>query len=253
VRRLCQTVVPVAGLLAQSGSTLRESEYRALEVLARAPLEEVEPLLLSAGRFAETPSPLLDPAERVALLVRLGVFGVRLAVDLIAGGVVASGPQLATELVARSGLTELRQVLATQFAARRDVLKSRSALLALEAVLDDLPLPAPGRLAGEFERVSAGAHEFVELRLLNGLRRGGARLPAVDMEEIERLLGGSGPSSPARLGLPAGADGDDLDRELASVIARWQRRAESPMSNRQMADAARVVVRTCEGLHAALA
>ncbi|MDQ1505509.1 MAG: hypothetical protein QOD57_3236 [Actinomycetota bacterium] len=253
VRRLCQTVIPVAGLLAQSGSTLREAEFRALEVLARAPLEGVDALLLSASRFAEAPSPLLDPAEREQLLARLGLFGVRLAVDLIAGGVVASAPQLATELVARSGLRELQQVLATQFAARRDVLKSRSALLAVEAVLVDLPLPASGRLAGEFERVSAGAHEFVELRLLNGLRRGGVGLPAPEMEEIERLLGGSGSSFPARLGLPAGADGHDLGRELASVIARWQRRAESPMSNRQVADAARVVVRTCEGLHAALA
>ena len=113
-------------------------------MLARAPLEEVEPLLLSADRFAEAPGPVLDPAEREALLDRLGLFGVRLAVDLIAGGVVASAPQLATELVARSGLHELQQVLATQFAARRDVLKSRSALLAAEAVFDDLPSRRPG-------------------------------------------------------------------------------------------------------------
>ena len=101
--------------------------------------------------------------------------------------------------------------------------------------------------------MSAGAHEFVELRLLNGLRRGGVRLSGADMEEIERLLGGSGSSPPDRLGLAAGAAGDELGRELASVITRWQRRAESPMSNRQVADAARVVVRTCEGLHATLA
>ena len=58
VRRLAQTVVPVAGLLAQSGATLREAEYKALDAIAGASHEEAESLLLSADRFvyAETPS-----------------------------------------------------------------------------------------------------------------------------------------------------------------------------------------------------
>jgi hypothetical protein len=33
-----------------------------------------------------------------------------------------------------------------------------------------------------------------------------------------------------------------------TAIARWQRRAENPMSSRSIADAARVLIRTCEGM-----
>src|SRR5436190_1709217 len=51
VRRLCQTVVPVAGLLAQSGSTLREAEFKALQQIAEAPADQAERLFLSADRF----------------------------------------------------------------------------------------------------------------------------------------------------------------------------------------------------------
>ncbi|MDG2113589.1 MAG: dynamin family protein, partial [Actinomycetota bacterium] len=36
IRRLCQTVVPVAGLLAESGATLRQEEFRLLQLLADA-------------------------------------------------------------------------------------------------------------------------------------------------------------------------------------------------------------------------
>jgi hypothetical protein len=56
VRRLCQTVVPVAGLLAQSGSTLREAEYKALSQIAAAPKDEAERLFLSADRFVQAPT-----------------------------------------------------------------------------------------------------------------------------------------------------------------------------------------------------
>ena len=103
IRRLCQTVVPVAGLLAQSGSTLRESEYRALEQLRRAPAEEVDGLLLSADRFAHTTlSVAVTPIEREHLLDRFGLFGVRLAVALIRSGAVKSS----TDLVRGDGRAE---------------------------------------------------------------------------------------------------------------------------------------------------
>src|SRR5215469_16303697 len=41
VRRLCQTVVPVCGLLAETAATLRETEYRALAALAALSGEQV--------------------------------------------------------------------------------------------------------------------------------------------------------------------------------------------------------------------
>ena len=249
VRRLAQTVVPVAGLLAQSGATLREAEFKALYTIANAPRDDAEALFLSADRFvqAETPIPLTN-MEREHLLDRFGLFGVRLAVALIRQGAATTATALSNELVRRSGLNELRDVLLSQFAARRDVLKARSALLALESVLHEHQVAGRDVLATELERITSGAHEFAEIRLLNALRAGGIKVKPAEAAERERLLGAEGGASHTRLGLSPEADVSEVRRALTNAIGRWQRRAESPMSSREVADAARVVIRTCEGL-----
>jgi predicted GTPase len=249
VRRLAQTVVPVAGLLAQSGATLREAEYKALDAIAGASRTDSDPLFLSADRFvkAETSIPLTS-MEREHLLDRLGMFGVRLAVALIRQGAAPNATTLSTELVRRSGLVELRDVLLSQFAQRRDVLKARSALLALEGVLHEHPRPGSDRLATELERITSGAHEFAEIRLLNALRAGGVKVKAQEATEMERVLGAEGGGLHTRMDLSPEADLSEIRRALQNAIGRWQRRAESPMSSREVADAARVLIRTCEGM-----
>ena len=250
VRRLCQTVVPVAGLLAQSGATLREAEYKAIQLIGTAPAERADRLFLSADRFVHAPTPIpLTSMEREHLLDRFGLFGVRLGAALVRQGAVTTSTQLAHELVLRSGLVELRQVLLSQFAARRDVLKARSALLALEAIVREASVPGSDQIASELERVTAGAHEFAEVRLLNALRSGAVKgVKAAESEEMERLLGAEGSEATTRLGLDGGAGDGEIRTALHNAIGRWQWRAENPLSSREVADAARVLIRTCEGL-----
>ena len=252
LRSLCQTVVAVAGLLAESGRTMRQAEFAALSTLAKAEAGETEPLLLSADRFvrSSTTAPL-DSEVRAALLERFGLFGVRVAITLIRRGTDDPGA-LAAELVKRSGLDELRGVLNSQFTERRDLLKSRSALLALELVLHREPIPASVPLAREVERITAGAHEFAELRLLTALRTRVVALPRDIRADAERLLGGDGGNPAVRLGLDPGADPAQLREAALAALAGWQRRAESPLSDRAQVGAARTLVRTCEGLLASL-
>jgi Dynamin family len=249
VRRLAQTVVPVAGLLAQSGATLREAEYKALAAIAEASREDSDPLFLSADRFVKADTPIaLSSMDREHLLDRLGMFGVRLSVALIRQGAAPNATTLSSELVKRSGLVELKDVLLSQFAERRDVLKARSALVALETVLHEHPVAGADALANDLERITSGAHEFAEIRLLNALRAGGVKVKPQEGAEMERVLGAEGGAPHIRMDLPPEADVSDIRRALQEGIGRWQRRAESPMSSREVADAARVLIRTCEGL-----
>ncbi|MGH9227756.1 MAG: dynamin family protein [Acidimicrobiales bacterium] len=249
LRRLAQTVVPVAGLLAQSATTLREAEYKALDAIASAPRERSDALCLSADRFASAQTPIpITLTDREHLLDRLGLFGVRLAVALIRQRAATNATTLATELVRRSGVRELRQVLLTRFAQRRDVLKARSALMALEGVLHEQPVAGSDVLANELERLTSSAHELAELRLLNTLRAGGMKLKEQESADMERLLGAEGAALHTRLDLGAGTDESAIRQALQDNIGRWQRRSESPMSSREIADAARVLVRTCEGM-----
>ncbi len=205
VRGLCQNVVAVAGLLAQTARTLRQAEHTALATLARTARDDLETELLSVDRFLRAGRDAEVTTEvRDRLLARFGLFGIRLSSSLIRQG--ADGPAaLATELVDRSGLRELEQVLHTQFAERRDVLKARSALLAVDSVLrtGDGTGHHQGPLAREIDRVLSGAHEFTELRLLSALRSGSVTLPNRDADDGERLLGDAGASPSARLGLAA--------------------------------------------------
>jgi Dynamin family len=255
LRAFCQTVVPVAGLLAVTGRTMRQDEYAALAALAKLPAEQLDALLLTVDRFVATDggdtAADLSAATRTALLDRFGMFGLRLSTTLIRQG-VGDAATLAAELVQRSGLVELREVLASQFTARRDVLKARSALIALDEVLRRDPRPAATPLAVEVERILAGAHEFAELRLLSDLRGRVLRPPKEQAQEAERLIGGDGSAPNQRLGLPPDAGRDELRAVALDRLTAWRRRAESPMSSRAMANAARVVVRSCEGILAGL-
>jgi hypothetical protein len=255
IRRVVQTVVPVAGLLAASGAALREDEFRTLATVAAAPRVDMDELLLTADRFARAATPIaVAPEARQALLDRLGLFGVRLGTALVRQGVADSSVRLSQELMGRSGLGELKSVLLHQFAGRRDVLQSRSALATLERAIRLASPSGPNaegqRLLNEAERITAGAHEFVELELLSDVRAGGLSLRPEEAAAAERLLGGQGTSIEQRLGVPAGSGPDVLLRRLSEDLARWQRRAENPLTIKDVADAAQVLVRTCEGLYA---
>jgi len=247
LRRLCQTVVPVAGLLAQAGVSLTEAEFRGLASLASEPADLIDPLLVAVDRLtSEDVTVRLLPIERRALLERFGLFGVRLAIDLVRRGTVDSSKALSNEFRAASGLDELRMVLETQFAGRRDILKARSALLALDAVTVGDSSPAAQNLSTEIEKIESLAHEFAEMRLLNLLRTGGVSLRAADLPEAERLLGSEGQSIPDRLARQSGEPG--MKEVALEALAKWQRRAEDRMAPKDQTDAARVIVRSCEGI-----
>jgi len=248
VRQLCQTVVPVAGLLAQTGRTLRQAEFIALESLADCPRDVTESLLLSVDRFVRSEAAVaVEPETRAMLLDRLGVFGIRLAITMIRAG-LRDATTLAADLVKRSGLDELRRLLAVQFTERRELLKARSALLALDRILREQPRQGTGELSAAVERILAGAHEFRELRLLSALRGSGLALPSGAVTEAERLLGGTGTSVRIRVGLsPAAADAQ-IRQAAIDALRRWRERAESPLTDRTTVAACRVVIRSCEGV-----
>ncbi|MFF5217380.1 hypothetical protein [Micromonospora sp. NPDC000442] len=253
VDALCVAVVPCSGLLGLAGRVLGETEFAALAALARVPRAELEPYLLSAERFARGEPPAgLDAATRGALLERLGVVGIRLATTLVRTG-CDNRVALAAELVRRSGLGELRESLNRLFVDRRHVLKARSALTAVEALLRDEPGPATGDLLAALEQLLAGAHEFAESRLLAALRDGRLGFDAELAAEARRLVGGDGDEPAARLGIAPDATLAWLWETAAEARWRWREHAEDPGLALPQRRGAQVVARSCEGLLADLA
>lgn len=253
VRRLVQNVVPVAGLLAQAGAAFREDDFRRLRAIAYLEQSRIEELLLSVDRFSTTT--LVDAPstnERAVLVEHLGMYGVRLAISLLRSGEVTTATALADELLARSGIVQLRDLLVTQFTGRRDLLKARAALHGLERLLAASSASGSGDLRASLDRVRSGAHELAELRLLTALRAGEVDLRSNEATEVDRLLGIYGESPRSRLGLDHESPDGEVRSAAIGALGKWRSRAENPTSSRMIADVSRVLVRSCEGIFASL-
>jgi len=255
VRALCLDVVPVAGLLAESGRTLRQMEFEALRDLAALGRDERERLLLSTDRFVRTPlpdSPAATAEVRAMLIQRFGVFGVRLGTVLARDG-SATATRLADELVRRSGLDEVTRILTTQFAARADALKARSALLLLQRELGKHPdQPAVEDLAERVHLALSARHDVEELSLITTLHTTPPdELPPERLEEAEAILGGSG-THPAERLRQESRDPAVLRAEAVRAIDEWRRLQSDPVNGEGARNLCRVVLRSLEGVVAEL-
>lgn len=252
VSALSVHVVACSGLIGLAGRMLGESDFAALAALAQVPRAELDAHLISADRFLRGELPVrLETEVRAALLGRFGVFGVRLAATLVRGG-FDSRVKLSAELIRRSGLTELRESVLRCFVDRRDALKARSALAAVEALLRAEPTRGSDELVGAVEQILAGAHEFRELRLLVALRNTRLGFDAELAAEAQRLVGGNGVGLAARLGVEHEATVQRLWEVAADAQWRWRDRAEDPLLPLAQRRGAQVVVRSCEGMIAEL-
>jgi hypothetical protein len=249
IRGLVHTVLPVAGLLAETASTLRDNDFADLKELADAGESATSPLLLSANRFVAQSRVRVSPATRRRLLDMLGLYGVRLSLAAIRNGTTDTAG-LSAVLRDHSGLSELRRLLLTQFAARRDVLKADGALRAIESIARTEPIPAAPRLRQAVERLRAGAHELTEIRLLTELRMGSVAAPPEQLAAMERLLGGQGGSVTDRLNVAPNTPAATVQAAIGGMHGHWRRVAQNPLTDPSLARAAQVLQRTCEGLAA---
>ncbi|MFD4369728.1 dynamin family protein [Rhodococcus sp. NPDC058521] len=245
---LCQTAVPVAGLLALSAKTLRQSDFLALRKLTTVTPEDMELSLLSSDRFERTESPLpLDARVRGELIRRFGLFGIRMALTQLRLG-VADSPTLADRLLARSGLSELESVIDIQFGQRSEDLKVHTALELLRRIYAEHPNPRANEANREVTRLLKNVHGFQELRMLGKLRSVKTRLSRDELDDLQRVLGAFGTGHAERLGLePFAVAG--LGREVAlAQVQLWRERAEHPLADQFTAAACLAAARSAEGV-----
>jgi replication fork clamp-binding protein CrfC len=244
---ICQAVVPVSGLLALTARTLRQSEFVALEKLAGVDFAELTKAMLSVDRFVREDSSLpVDAATRAALLERFGMFGIRISIAVLRAG-IGDSVALADELLDRSGLIALRDVIDQQFAQRSDLLKAHTALLSLRRFVELNPIFATPHIVADIDPLLADTHAFEELRLLSQLRSRQTTLNEDEMASLRRLIGGSGTDAASRLGLQPD-EPHDGPRAAFAAAQRWRRRADHPLNDPFTTRACRAAVRSAEGL-----
>lgn len=244
---ICQAVVPVSGLLALTARTLRQSEFVALEKLAGVDATELTKAMLSVDRFVRDDSTLpVDAPTRAALLDRFGMFGLRISIAGLRAGITDS-VALADELLERSGLIALRDVIDQQFAQRSDLLKAHTALLSLRQFVQANPIHATPYILADVDPLLADTHAFEELRLLSQLRSRETTFNEDEIASLRRIIGGSGTDAASRLGLSADAPYDG-PRAAFAAAQRWRRRADHPLNDPFTTRACRAAVRSAEAL-----
>ena len=244
---ICQAVVPVSGLLALTARTLRQSEFTALQKLAEVDPGQLNRAMLSADRFVrDDPDLPVDGPTRAELLSRFGMFGIRISLALLRAG-VQDAETLAGDLLERSGLIALREVIDQHFAQRADQLKLHTALVALRRFVQRHPTSATPHIIADIEPLLADTHAFEELRLLSQLRSCPTTLTDDEMSSLRRIIGGSGTAPASRLGLTDERP-DDGPRAAFAAAQRWRRRAEHPLNDPFTTRACRAAVRSAEAL-----
>lgn len=249
---ICQAVVPVSGLLALTARTLRQSEFVALQKLAGVEPAQLTKAMLSVDRFVREDSALpVDAATRAALLDRFGMFGIRISIAVMHAG-VSDSVALADELLERSGLVALRDVIDQQFAQRSELLKAHTALLSLRQFVQVNPIYATPYILADIDPLLADTHAFEELRLLSLLRSRPTTLNEDEMASLRRIIGSSGTDAASRLGLQPDAPFDG-PRAAFAAAQRWRRRADHPLNDPFTTRACQAAVRSAEALVAGYA
>jgi len=250
IRGLCASVTPLAGLLAETGLTLREDEVANLRTLAGTDATVLERMLLSTDEFFEVSSSNLTVELRRDLLARLGMFGVRVALQELAAGATTAAA-LGPKLVGRSGLDELRRLIAEHFMPRSRVLKARTAVQALRALAATMRTSDPDasvKLDREVEQVEAGAVEFARMRGAHLVSTGEAKVAERERGELERLLLGATPAASVGLGPDAGTE--EIRRKALEGVAKWRDRAADPLADPAVVEVFETAARSCESIYA---
>ncbi len=254
VRTLCTAVVPVAGLIAETGQTLREDESWALRQLAATPAPVLDRMLRSADSFCDPAASELTVELRRQLLERLGVFGVRFCVEQIRNRGAVTANEMAQMLVGESGLSSLRTLIAEHFLPRSDVLKARTALVSLRSIARTLSASEPStarQLDVEIERCEASSPDFAELRLSHLVASGVVAFNESQRAELSALTAPGGDVE-IRLGADVGSDQSSLRAKALAGIERWRTFGAAPMADVAMREACETMAHTYESLFVAL-
>jgi hypothetical protein len=250
IRGLCASVTPLAGLLAETGLTMREDEVANLRTLAATDPAVLDRMLISTDEFCDVSASNVTVELRREMLARLGMYGVRVSLQELANGATTAAA-LGPRLVSRSGLDELRRLIAEHFMPRSRVLKARTAVQALRVLAATMRQSNPEgavKLDREVEQVEAGAVEFARMRGAHLVSTGEARVAERERAELERLLLAATPAGAVGLGPDAGPE--DIKRKALEGVAKWRDRAADPLADPAIVEVFETAARSCESIYA---
>jgi len=227
---LVAVVVPVAGLLAETalGDSFTEADMRPLRELHRFATvspADLDAALYTVDDFRVHPGLPIPGPDRDRLLSLLGIYGIRVALAELGGG-VRGAATLLKALRAHSGIDVLLDQLKRQFVGLADPLRARWAIQALDAVTwrgrNPTEVAALTRLRENLDlmREHRRLHQLGLLTSLTDLEAGHWQGPEDAAAELAALA--TGPSLAAQLRLDPAASPEAIHAFLVSRITAWR-------------------------------
>lgn len=255
VKKILYTVYPVCGLLALGAQTLTNDEYQILLQLAEIPEVRMDKLIRNVQRFCdrEYPDISISANQRQQVFKRLGQYGVWLAHSLIRSGII-NQTQLVEQLLKRSGITQLHDLILSHFGRRAFIIKLGNILRQIDVACFQEKLHLTGELkriveeiGGNFEALKVQEHSFAELKILRNYYN---KKLDFDDEEVQHLLqvtGEFGTFCGERLGLDQSATINEMLTVAREKMYYWQQRASDSLgSDGKSIAAAGVLARSYE-------
>lgn len=240
LRDLVSSVLPVSGLLAETGATsaLREDDAAALEALAGELGGDYAALDWRSSFLQE--SPKIGLLQRRRLMSLLDVYGLRSTVQSIDGG-ARGAVQLSSALVKLSGIEDLRCALRERLRGEREALRAGWALQRLSQLTFAPGLRGSPGLAELGEAVEAltlstSLHRLRELELRYLAETDGFEDAGLSADAL-RLTGRG--TLAERLDAP---DDSHLADSAGRGVARWRRYLATAPSPRQARSAYTAIV-----------
>jgi hypothetical protein len=236
-------VTPFKGLLAETANAdlIANDDVALLGELAHMDSGEREDLLRSPDAFLTGDAPVAR-AERVKLLERFGLYGLRCALELADVGQL-SGVGLRRRLRELSGIDAVNRQI-DFFHQRADALKTDRALDRLEELSYRWPTLAFLRDQVEALRLESQMHVIDLIRVFERCALGEVDVPRELLIGLERLITGSGTAS--RLGLEEDADAEQLHAAAIEGFRAWKTLENASQVSPATTRAARTVARSYE-------
>jgi GTPase SAR1 family protein len=252
-RQLFYSMYPVSGLLALGARSMRSHDFGVLSRLAALPRERFDKLLRDLDRlvkhYPDEPG-MPTAADRQRAVALLGQYGILLGCALIRDGL--NDPEnLKMELLRRSGLPELRDLIVRHFGNRAFLIKLGTALRQIDFACfrarkaDGTAQELIAKIASDFDRFKEQEHAFRELEVLRLYYDRKLDFDAKEEAQLLQVTGEYGTSCWERLGLDESTKIENMLEEAAGRIVYWRERANDSVStDRNTVFAAEVLARS---------
>ena len=256
VNRLFYTIYPICGLLAQGVQTISDRHWQILNQLLELPEKQFARISRYVPKFLaeyEAEKVPISQVDRTEIYEQLGLYGIIQAYELLKGG-IDTKERLIEELLKKTGVPELRQLILSHFGHRAFLIKLGKVLQDVSVAyfqnrskLQGDSLRILEAITSKFDALQAREHAFQELKVLRSYYERKLDFDEAEQQQLLEVTGEFGTICSDRLGLDERVSVEEMLRVAETRMRYWNQRANDYMgSDRNTLAAAKILTRSYE-------